>query len=419
MIPWEVLSGGGGVKKRKSKIFYGYVVVAASFAIMTVAWGTNRTFGVFLDPMVREFGWTRAGFSGAFTLGMINLGLISLLAGRLTDQFGPRALLIACSLFLGAGYALSSRVQTLWHLYLFYGFLTGIGMSGAWAPIMSVVTRWFVKNRSLMSGLIAAGPAIGIAALPPLFSLLLESRGWRFSFLLLGGLSFLVIFTGALFLKRDPAEIGVAPYGAGASSASREKLQEEGVPLGQALRAPAFWLLNVISFCDFTLINVIAVHIVPHAIQLEISPVQAATVLSLAAGVSIPGRIFMGGLADRIGNRTGFFVCLTLSVAAFIVLQFARTLGMLYLFAILYGLGLWATGAIMAPYLADLFGLKSHGSIFAGTVFSGTLGGGLGPALVGYTFDATGDYRLGFLLCLFASVAAWLALYAVRPTRGK
>jgi MFS family permease len=403
------------MKAERPRIFYGYVVAAAAFVIMTVAWGANRTFGVFLDPMVREFGWTRAEISGAYTLGMINLGLISLLAGRLTDQIGPRVLLIACSLFLGIGYALSSQVETLWQLYLFYGMLTGIGMSGTWAPIMSVVNRWFIKNRSLMSGIIASGGAIGIAFFPLLFSNLIQTFGWRLSFLLLGALTFASIFLGALFLKRAPGEIGVTSYGAREIHAGGLNIQSQGLSLGEAFRTRSFWLLNFISFCDFLLINVVAVHIVPHAIQLNISPIQAATVLSLAAGVSIPGRIFMGGIADRIGNRPGFYVCLTLSVAAFLLLQFSQTLGMLYFFSILYGLGLWATGAILSPYLADLFGLKSHGSIFAGTVFSGTLGGGLGPILVGYTFDATGNYRLGFLLCLFASIAAWIALTQVKP----
>ena len=406
------------MKTERPRIFYGYVVVTAAFVIMTVAWGANRTFGVFLDPMVREFGWTRAGFSGAYTLGMIHLGLISLLTGRLTDQIGPRALLIACSLFLGVGYALSSQVETLWHLYLFYGVFTGIGMSGTWAPIMSVVTRWFVKNRSLMSGIIASGGAIGIAFFPPFFSYLIQTSGWRLSLLMLGALTFASIFLGALFLKRDPGEIGVRSYGAGEIQAGGVNIQSQGLSLEEAFRTRSFWLLNLISFCDFLLINVISVHIVPHAIQLNISPIQAATVLSLAAGVSIPGRIFMGGLADRIGNRPGFYVCLTLSVAAFLLLQFSQTLGMLYFFAILYGLGLWATGAILSPYLADLFGLKSHGSIFAGMVFSGTLGGGLGPVLVGYTFDTTGNYRLGFLICLFASIAAWIALTQVKPARA-
>jgi MFS family permease len=406
-----------GIKSGRSKIFYGYIVVAAAFAIMFVAWGGNRAFGVFLDPMIREFGWTRAGISGAFTLGMIILGLISLLAGRMMDQMGPRALLIACSLFLGVGYALSSQVQSLWQLYLYYGFLTGIGMSGAWAPTMSVVPRWFVKNRSLMSGVMASGPALGIAVLPLLFSFFIQNFGWRSSFFLLGALTFASIFVGALFLKRDPEEIGAVPYGAEERITPGQNIQREGIGLQEAMQTRSFWLLNIVSFCDFLLINVVSVHIVPHAIELKISPIQAATVLSAAAGVAIPGRIFMGWLADRIGNRAGLYVCLTLSVAAFFLLQFAQSLGILYLFSAFYGLGLWATGAIVSPYIADLFGLKSHGSIFSCMVFSGSLGGGLGPILIGSTFDSTGNYQFGFLICLLASVTAWIALIFVKPIR--
>ena len=232
--------------------------------------------------------------------------------------------------------------------------------------------------------------------------------------LLVTGVAVLLEFLQAFTPDRDPAEIGASPYGAEKNLAAGQNIQNEDVSLREAFRSRPFWLLNLISFCDFLLINVIAVHIVPHAIGLEISSIQAATVLSLAAGVAIPGRIFMGGLADRIGNRLGLYVCLTLSMAAFTLLQFAQSLQPLYVFSILYGLGLWATGAIMSPYIADLFGLKSHASIFSCTVFSGTLGGGLGPVLVGYTFDSTGNYQAGFLLCLCASLTAWIALNAAR-----
>jgi MFS family permease len=232
-------------------------------------------------------------------------------------------------------------------------------------------------------------------------------------------LTFLSIFLAALYLKRDPGEIGATPYGADKFFAPGGNLQNEGISLRDAFHTRSFWLLNLVSFCDFLLINVISVHIVPHAINLKVSPIQAATVLSVAAGVSIPGRIFMGGLADRIGNRAGLYVCLSLSVVAFVLLPFAQGLEALYFFSVLYGLGLWATGAIMSPYIADLLGLKYHGSIFSCTVLTGTLGGGLGPVLVGYTFDSTGIYQLGFLLCLFASITAWIALTFVKPIRNK
>ncbi len=198
-------------------------------------------------------------------------------------------------------------------------------------------------------------------------------------------------------------------------TASGPRNAGEEFGLAEAARTRSFWLLNLISFCDFVLINVVSVHIVPHAIDMKIPSVQAATVLSAAAGVAIPGRIFMGWLSDRIGNRPGLFVCLTLSVIAFTLLQFAHGLGFLYVFSAFYGLGLWATSAVVSPYIADLFGLRSHASIFSCMVFSGSLGGGLGPVVVGATFDATGNYRLGFFLCLLASVAAWVALMFVKP----
>ena len=108
-------------KTDRSNFFYGYVIVVAACWIMAVAWGTNRTFGVFLSPLTQEFGWTRAGISGAFTLCMIVLGAISLAAGRLADRLGPCALMIACSLFIGGGFLLCSRLGSLWELYLFSG----------------------------------------------------------------------------------------------------------------------------------------------------------------------------------------------------------------------------------------------------------------------------------------------------------
>ena len=98
------------IASNKHTFFYGYIVVAAGIFIMTLAWGTNRTFGVFLKPMLEEFGWSRANISGAFTLAMLTMGFASFLAGRTTDRFGPRIVVINCGLFLGIGYLLCSRI---------------------------------------------------------------------------------------------------------------------------------------------------------------------------------------------------------------------------------------------------------------------------------------------------------------------
>ncbi|MFC1937989.1 MFS transporter, partial [Chloroflexota bacterium] len=136
-------------EQNKPRIFYGYIIIAAAFCIIGLNMGTNRSFGVFLEPVLSEFGWSRAVISGAFTLCLVVSGLLAIVAGRLTDRFGPRLVVIVCALFMGSGYLLMSQVSNIWQLYLFYGVLGGIGMSGFMAPLSSLVARWFVKRRSL------------------------------------------------------------------------------------------------------------------------------------------------------------------------------------------------------------------------------------------------------------------------------
>jgi MFS family permease len=279
--------------------------------------------------------------------------------------------------------------------------------------MLSTVARWFVRHRSLMSGILSAGPAAGIMIMPPLVTWLIDRFGWRISFALLGGITCLGLTAAAFFLKRDPGQIGASPLGMDEKAGAWADLQNRGLSLSQAFRKRSFWLLNLISLCDALMVNVVTVHIVPHVITLGIDPLRAAMVLSLAAGVSIPARIAMGHLADRIGNRRGLSLCLAMSVIAFTVLPFARGMASLSVFAVLYGIGLWATGAVMSPFIADLFGLKAHGSIFSCTVFSGTLGGGLGPVAVGALFDLTGTYQAGFLVCLAASIVSLASLFFV------
>jgi MFS transporter, OFA family, oxalate/formate antiporter len=407
------------VPMRKTPFFYGYTIVAAAFCIMSISWGSNRTFGVFLEPMVSDFGWTRAQISGAFTLGTFIMGIGSVLAGRLTDRMGPRAVLVGCGLFLGCGYIGASQIQTIGQFYFFYGGISGIGMSGAWVPLMSVVTRWFLKRRAFISGIVATGPSMGIVAMPLLFSIFISAWGWRVSYIILGIMVLSVSLVAALFLKRDPAAMGLLPYGAEERAAGEVDVQTLGFSLEEALRTRQFWILGLITFCDLFLINVIVVHLVPHALKMNIPAMQAASILSLGAGVSIPGRIFIGWMADRIGNREGLFICLILSVISIAILLWARELWTFYLFSVIYGVSLWSTGAIMSPLTAGIFGLKNHASIFSFTALSGMIGGGVGPVLVGYTFDVTGNYEAGLFICFFVSGIALSGILLLRPLRQK
>lgn len=401
------------------KVFYGYIIVAASVCIMALVWGTNRAFGVFLGPMLNEFGWTRAGISGAFTIVMVIMGGMSIVSGRLSDRFGPRVVLIGCGLFMGLGYMLVSQVRAIWQFYLFYGVIVGLGLSACNIPLMSSVARWFLKRRTLMTGILMAGAALGVVVIPLVCSLLISTLGWRISYFILGSSVFVIITSSAFFLRREPGEMELLPYGSERINAVGSDIQAEGLSLADAVRTKQLWLLNIVSFGDRFLINVVVVHIVIHALGLGIPATAAASVLSVAAGISIPARIIMGGVADKIGNRSTLMICIFISLAAFLLLLVAERLWMLYLFSVLYGFGLWVTGTIMSPITADLFGLRSHGTILACNALPGAIGAAVGPILVGHIFDVTGSYQLGFFICIAVSIMDLIAIILLRPIRNK
>ncbi|MFC2012722.1 MFS transporter [Chloroflexota bacterium] len=407
------------MKNKKPILFYGYIILAAAFCIRTTAWGANRTFGVFLEPMLNEFGWTRAGISGPYTLAMILTGVTGIVAGRLTDRFGPSIVVVGCGLLLGLGYILMSRVEAIWQFYLFYGIIAGVGMGGYSTTLFSIVVRWFKKRRALMSGILNTGPAFGIVVMPLVFTLLISDYGWRTSYLMLGVIVLVIIVLAALFLRRDPRKMGLLPYGASKRETEGLDLQEKGLSFNKTVRTRQFWLLSVIAFCDLFLVNVIVVHIVIHMVGLGITATTAASVLSIGAAVSIPARIIIGGIADNIGYKRALTIVFIMSFLAFLLLLVARDLWMLYVFAVIYGVGLWASFTVMAPLIADLFGLKSLATNFACVIVSGTVGGAIGPVLVGYIFDITGSYQPAFMLCLLISVIPFVSLMILRPVTIK
>ncbi|MDP2917649.1 MAG: MFS transporter [Dehalococcoidia bacterium] len=167
------------VATKKSGLFYGYVIVVASFFIMIATYGTYFAFGVFFNPVLAEFGWTRVMTSGAFSLSMVVHGVLGIGSGVLTDKLGPKIVIAVSGLVLGLGYLLMSQVGNIWQLYLFYGVIVGIGMSAAWVSILSTVARWFVTRRNMVTGIVLTGTGVGALIAPPIASRLISAYDWH------------------------------------------------------------------------------------------------------------------------------------------------------------------------------------------------------------------------------------------------
>lgn len=403
----------------KSNFFYGYIIVAACFGLQMMIWGLFLSFGVFLKPLVYQFGWSRAVISGASSLSLFFSGVTSIFFGSLNDRYGPRMIMTACGFFLGLGCLLTSQINAIWQLYLFYGVLVGIGISGADVVLLSTVARWFVKKRGMMSGVIMAGTGLGILIMPLVASSLISIYGWRISYIILGTLALLVVISVAQLLRRDPGQMKQLPDGEQKIAFGSLDSAEGGLSLREAIYTRQFWTICTIFLAISLCANVVLIHIVPHAVDIGISTITAAGVLSTIGGASIAGRLIMGSTGDRVGNKWAVIVSLLVFVAAFIWLLVAKELWMLYVFAAAYGFAHGGFFAVGSPLVAELFGISSHGLIFGIVFFSGTIGGAIGPFVAGYIFDVTGSYQVAFVACAAIVIFGLILTMLLTPITDK
>lgn len=401
------------------RVFYGYILVATGFAIQILAWGIYNAYGVFFNPLLGEFGWSRATISGAASLSQIVIGFSAIALGNLNDRFGPRILIVFCGILAGLGYFLMSQINNVWQLYLFHGLIVGIGVSGTDVILLSTTARWFIKRRGMMSGIVKIGTGVGIMIMPLVAAWLISSHGWRTSFEVIGIALFIAMVLGAQLLRRDPAQMGQLPDGEKTGNGVNLRLHESGLSLAQAVRTMRFWMLCpaflTVLFCTFTVI----VHFAPYVVDLGFSVSFGATMISVIGGASIIGRLVMGITGDRIGSKRALLICFTILIASFSWLQLAREIWALSIFALVYGFCHGGFYALISPTVAEFFGTRSHGAIFGVVIFSGSVGGAIGPLVTGYIFDITASYQAAFLLLLALSIVGFISiLFSGTAQRG-
>ena len=408
-----------GSLNKDSRLFYGYVVVASAFLVTAALYGAAFSFGVFIEPMRTEFGWGSAWLSGAFSLALLVSGSLGILAGRLSDRFGPRSIVLVCNVSLGLGYVLTSRIHCLWQLYLFFGLMVGMGMSAGIAPLESTVVRWFFRRRGLMVSIFLMGMTTGEMIGPPLANWLIFHHGWRAAFLILGVVSFFIVFVSSLFLKSNPAEIGERPYGAG------EDAPDSWIPQGELMFREAFctrefWLLGAFFFCFYLTYMITLVHIVPHTINVGISPRTGALLLTIINLMATGARIPEGFLADRIGVWKTAVIVTSLLMTSFLWLSLTdHSIGAFFVFAVLFGLTIASMDLLLTLFASELFGLAAVGTIIGFLDFMLGLGGATGPVISGHIFDSTGSYHPAFLLCTIVSATALGMLFLLRTASSR
>jgi MFS family permease len=382
-------------------------MVLLSAMIFAVIAARFYTFGVFLLPLSEEFHWSRGSISLAISAASIVGGLLSIYIAHLSDRYGPRLIVTIAGVLHMVGFLLAARITRLWHLYLIWGLIMGIGSACGYVPLMSTIARWFVTRRTTAIGISIAGFALGAISWPPLTQWFISTLDWRQAFFILGIVSGLVMIPLAQFLKSTPESIQLKPFGYGPVRSLDIKWPDSpGLSLRQAARTGRFWLWGPITLCFFTSLNILYVHIVAHARDIGIPPIIAAGTLSIIAGSSILARLTIGPISDRVGTRTALSGALALSVIAFGLLVFSPWPWTFYLFLVVFGLSYGSVVPLETAVPAGLFGTASLGAIMAAVGLFPMIGAASGPPVAGAIFDRTGEYQPTFIICLGLSLAA-------------
>lgn len=414
--------------EKTRRFYYGWVIVAVSFSTLFFTHGIRNSFGVFYVAMLQEYGWGRGETAGAFSLAMVIHAFFSVATGALIDRFGPRTLFPLGATFLALGLAAASRIVDIWHLYLFFGVIIAISINTmAYVPHMSLIAKWFIRKRGLASGLVLAGMGMGVTVMAPVIQFMIDTAGWRFAFLILGGLVLCILVPmTALFQRRSPEDVGQLPDGIvpgsrGARSSPPEgprgntpsRALSEQWTLRSSLRATAFWWMYLVNIASGFSINLLVVHQAAHVVDAGYSPALAAFHVGLIGLFRSAGGVLCGFISDRVGRETGYTIGGSAAIVGIVFLLLVRDTTspwMLYAFVILHGLGSGAIGPIGAAATADLFPGNSLGRIFGAFVIGWGLAGALGAYLGGYFYDRVGSYTIPFLLL---SISIWLGIIGI------
>lgn len=413
-------------------LYYGWVVVAASFVCLAVAYTVSYSFSVFYVAILAEFGWTRGGTALAASIYFGVYGCSAPFTGVLIDRFGSRKIIPVGAVVVALGLFACSSIAEPWHLYVYYGVTCGIGLNlvGALSHT-SMLANWFFRRRGMALGLAASGIGVGVFAVVPVLQYIITTSGWRTAYAVLGvGVLLTIPTVGLLFYRQRPEEFGLLPDGGpGVAKTPTGSLPPRLLVVDaawaarrwdarSAITTHRFWLL-LVAFAFGTLaLQTIMAHQVAYLVDRKFDPFLAAAVVGLLGLCSSVAKALWGWASDRFGRELIYSLgvaCLVLGILVLGLIADASQAWAAYLYALAFGVGYGVYAPLMPAMAADIFQGPRFASVY-GAIYVGTgVGSALGPWLGGFLFDATGSYALALAISACAAAISVAAVWAAAP----
>ena len=367
----------------------------------------------FYDFFVRDLGWTRAEVTSGNALSKLLVGpVFGFAAGWIVDRFGPRRLMLAGIVMAGGALVGLGAVSTLGFFYVCY-VLNALGyVCGGPLPNQVLVSRWFTSARGKAMGFAYLGIGIGGAIAPLLSNWLTQHFGWQGALRTLGVLVVLIALPLAFFIKESPGNEQSTPLASSHGS------------IAGVLKSWQFYLLAIGSMCSigavggtFQNLKLFMTGDLFRGTSPQDAQSTAAYVLSLILISSLCGRLLMGWLADRFPKKHVMLLIYLIVGCSITLLFLASSRPFLYLFAVLFGIGLGGDYMIIPLMAAELFGVKVLGRLLGVVLTADGVAEALAPMMVARTRDSTGSYAIGFTILIALGVAGAVAV-ALLPKRA-
>ena len=404
---------------RKTSFHWAWIILATCFVNLFINYSVRLGYGVVLPEMIKDLSLSRTAGGTIFNAYLFSYIILTPITGYLTDRFGARYVITTCTFILGAGVFLMGTVESLWTACLVYT-IVGLGSTGMWTPIITVVQRWFAPNRrGLALGILSTGYGLGFATMGVVFPWIVNQFSWRYSWYFLGTGALLMVVANGLLLRSDPASAGYLPWGQKEGSL----LTEEGKgsnpkrePLSNVFKSSTFWLIGLSYFSISYSLYGITTFMVDYAQNQIGLPFEKASFLATIHGVcQVVGVLTVLPLSDYIGRKRTIIISnsfITICLAG--ILLYGSSWVMLYVLvgvlAVFYGV-IWPMYGACA---GDYFPKEVMGTVIgAWTPFYG-LGAILVHWVSGVLRDSTGSYDYSFAINTVMAALAVLLICTVK-----
>ena len=364
---------------------------------LTLALGTRHTFGLFLQPMTMDLGWGRQTFAFAIAIQSLVYGIAQPFTGMIADRFGAGRVMAGGASLYTLGLVLMADSTSGWEFGLSAGIVVGVALScSGFSIVYGVIGRAFPpEKRSAALGIAGAAGSFGQFAMLPFAQTLISHIGWHNALLILALTVVLVVPLSAALVEKHRHE----PAG----------LHKQSIPeaLHEAYRHNGFWLLcTAYTVCGFQ-ITFISVHFPAYMIDQHMTPETGMMALALIGLFNIFGSYFWGWIGGYYTKKYLLsLLYLTRAVAIAVFIALPVTPWSVYVFGAVIGFLWLGTVPLTSGVIAQIFGVRYLSTLTGIAFLFHQVGSFLGVGFGGYLFDATGSYRLMWLLTIAMGVVA-------------